>query len=143
MPAEARKFKDGATQGLTLGSEVSSPNILLVPSSTTFSTITSTGDEPTMAKLKRIGVVFSAKLQGIVMAVAGLIAGILYAFGGAIYELFTGTLNSGTALAFFALIGMPLLFGLAGCVAGAIGALFYNFVAKWFGGIEIDLEQDG
>ena len=31
-----------------------------------------------MAKLKRLGVLFSAKLQAIVMAVVGLIAGILF-----------------------------------------------------------------
>ena len=35
-----------------------------------------------MAKLKKVGVLFLAKLQGLVMAVAGLIAGILYAFVG-------------------------------------------------------------
>jgi hypothetical protein len=94
-----------------------------------------------MAKLKRLGVLFSAKLQAILMAFVGLIAGMLYAFGGAIYELLTGTLNSGTALAFFALIGMPIVFAIFGFVAGAIGAFLYNFAAKWVGGIEVDLEQ--
>ncbi|MFC1575075.1 hypothetical protein ACFL5A_00310 [Gemmatimonadota bacterium] len=96
-----------------------------------------------MAKLKRLGVLFSAKLQAIVMAVVGLVCGILYAFGGAIYELLTGTLNSGTALAFMALIGMPILFGAFGFLAGAVGALLYNFAAKGFGGIEIDLDEEG
>ena len=95
-----------------------------------------------MAKLKRLGVLFSAKLQAILMAFVGLIAGILYAFGGAIYELLTGTLNSGTVLAFGALIGMPLVFAAIGFVAGAIGALLYNFVAKRVGGIEMDFEQE-
>ena len=95
-----------------------------------------------MARLKRIGVLFSAKLQAILMAFIGLIAGILYAFGGAIYELFTRTLNSGTALAFLALIGMPISFALFGFVAGAIGAFLYNLAAKRFGGIEMDLEQE-
>ena len=94
-----------------------------------------------MAKLKRLGVLFSAKLQAIVMGIVGLIAGILYAFGGFFYELFTGTLNLGTALAFFALIGMPLLFSLFGFLAGAVGAVLYNLVARWFGGIEMDFEQ--
>ena len=94
-----------------------------------------------MAKLKRFGVLFSAKLQALVMAIVGLIAGILYAFGGFFFELFTGTLNSGTAIAFFALIGMPLLFAAVGFIAGAIGAVLYNFVAKWFGGIEMDFDE--
>jgi hypothetical protein len=93
-----------------------------------------------MARLKRLGVLFLAKLQALVMAFVGLIAGILYAFGGAIYELLTGTLNSGTALAFGALIGMPIVFGAFGFIAGAIGAVLYNLVAGWVGGIETDFE---
>jgi hypothetical protein len=95
-----------------------------------------------MAQLKRLGVLFSAKLHAIVMAFVGLIAGILYAFGGAIYELLTGTLNSGTALAFLALIGMPISFAVVGFVAGAIGAFLYNLVARWTGGIEMDFDYD-
>ncbi len=95
-----------------------------------------------MAKLRRLGVLFSAKLQAIMMACVGLVAGILYSFGGAVYELFTATLNSGTALAFMALIGMPLLFGAAGFVAGGIGAVFYNLLARRFGGIEVDIGQE-
>jgi len=35
-----------------------------------------------MAKLTRVGVLFLAKLQAVVMVVAGLIAGIVYSFGG-------------------------------------------------------------
>ena len=82
-----------------------------------------------------------AKLQAIIMAFAGLIAGILYSFGGFVYEAVTGSLNSGTALAFLALIGMPITFATFGFIAGAIGAFLYNLVAGWFGGIEIDFEQ--
>ena len=85
---------------------------------------------------------FSAKLQAILMSFMGLVAGILYAFGGAIYELLTGTLNSGTALAFLALIGMPIVFAAFGFVAGAMGALLYNLAANWVGGIEIDIELE-
>ena len=95
-----------------------------------------------MAKLKKLGVLFSAKLQAILMSFMGLVAGILYAFGGAIYELLTGTLNSGTALAFLALIGMPIVFAAFGFVAGAMGALLYNLAANWVGGIEIDIELE-
>lgn len=94
-----------------------------------------------VAKLKRIGVVFSAKLHAIQWGCAGLVCGILYAFGGFIYELITGTLNSGTVLAFGALIGMPLTFAAFGSAAGAIGAVLYNIVARQFGGIELDVES--
>lgn len=53
-----------------------------------------------MATLESIGVLFSAKLQAIVMAGVGLVAGILYAGLGAIYDVFKGQLGFGTALAY-------------------------------------------
>ena len=95
-----------------------------------------------MAKLKQVGVIFLAKLVAIVMASIGLAAGIVYSFGGAIYDILTThTVNAGTALAFLALLGMPVIFGCAGFLAGAIGAPVYNLVARWFGGIELDIRQ--
>ncbi len=96
-----------------------------------------------MATLESIGVLFSAKLQAIVMAGVGLVAGILYAGLGAIYDVFKGQLGFGTALAFLAIIGMPILFAAFGFIAGALGAFVYNAFARWFGGIqmEVDLGQ--
>ena len=93
-----------------------------------------------MKRLKRIGVLFLAKLQAMIMAVVGLLAGIIYSVGGFIYELSSSSLNWGTALAFGALIGMPLLFALFGFVAGATGAVIYNLIAKLINGIEVDLD---
>jgi len=94
-----------------------------------------------MARLQRLGVLFSAKLQAIQWGCVGVIAGVFYAVGGFLYELVTGTLNSGTLLAFGALIGMPLVFGAFGFLAGVIGAVLYNLVARRFGGIELDIDQ--
>lgn len=94
-----------------------------------------------MAKLKKIGVMFSAKLQAVVMGIAGLIAGILYSIGGLLYDLITtGSVNTGTALAFLALIGMPLLFSAFGVIIGLVEAIIYNQYARRFGGIEPDFE---
>lgn len=75
------------------------------------------------------------------MLFVGLIAGIFYSFGGLIYDLSTIGLNGGPALAFFALIGMPLIFAACGFIVGAIEAVLYNLVAGWFGGIEMDFKQ--
>lgn len=92
--------------------------------------------------MKVIGVLSSSKLLAFLMAVVGLIAGILYSFGGAIYDvLTTGSVNLGTALAFLALIGMPIIFAIPGFIVGAIGAFLYNLVAGWVGGIEMDFDQ--
>jgi hypothetical protein len=63
-----------------------------------------------MAKLKKIKVLSFAIFQAVLVSLIGLIAGILYSFGGLIYDVFTIGLNFGTALAFLALIGMPITF---------------------------------
>ena len=77
------------------------------------------------------------------MAVVGLVAGFLYSFGGAAVDVLvtTGVITStstpgvswGTALAFLALIGMPVSFAVFGFAAGAIGALLYGLIAGRIG----------
>ena len=84
------------------------------------------------------------------MGFLGLIAGVLYSFGGLAIDALvsigwitsteTPGLSSGTALAFLALIGMPILFAGFGFIVGAIIALIYNFLAKVFG-LKIDLKE--
>lgn len=79
------------------------------------------------------------------MASLGLLAGVAYSFGGAALDLLvslgwvsspasaawsTPGLGRGTALAFLALIGMPLLSGVGGLIAGALGAVLYNGVTR-------------
>ena len=78
------------------------------------------------------------------MALVGLIFGILYSFGGAIIDVLvsqgwittasTPGVSWGTALAFLAIIGMPIIFATFGFIAGAIGAFLYNSVAGKVGG---------
>ena len=77
------------------------------------------------------------------MAVIGLVAGFLYSFGGAAVDVLvtTGLIASastpgvswGTALAFLALVGMPVYFAVFGFAAGAIGAFLYGLVAGRIG----------
>ena len=57
------------------------------------------------------------------MAYVGLGCGVLYSFGGLVIDLLTIGLNRGTAMAFMALIGMPLLFGAFGFLAGVVIAV--------------------
>ena len=93
-----------------------------------------------MAKLKKIRIFALAKMQGILFSYVGLLCGIFYSFGGFIYDLaITGSLNLGTALAFFALIGMPLIFASFGFIVGLILAVLYNLFSRLFGGADIDL----
>jgi hypothetical protein len=104
-----------------------------------------------MAKLKKIKILSLAQFQAVIFGLLGLLAGILYAFGGLIIDALvtmgwiitseTPGLSYGTVLAFGALIGMPLIGFLAGLVLGLISAVLYNLYAKWFGGIELDFEE--
>jgi len=104
-----------------------------------------------MVKLRKIGVLSSARVHAVLMAILGLIAGTLYSFGGAIIDVLvsagwvtsseTPGLSYGTVLAFGALIGMPVLFSLGGLAYGAVVAVLYNVVSGTLGGIELELEQ--
>jgi hypothetical protein len=91
-----------------------------------------------LTKVKSIGVFSFAKFQAVLTAFIGIIAGIFYSFGGLIIDLSTVGLNDGTALAFLALIGMPVIFAVIGFVIGIIEASIYNLFAKWFDGIKVD-----
>lgn len=95
-----------------------------------------------MARVIRLGAVSLARLLALMMASLGFIVGVVYSVGGFLFELGTGTLNSGTVLAFLALLGMPLLFALTGCVAGLILAPLYNLWARFGFGLELEFDTD-
>lgn len=57
------------------------------------------------------------------MACLGLVCGVLYSVGGLVIDVLTIGLNRGTAMAFMALIGMPVVFGAFGFVGGVLIAL--------------------
>jgi|TARA_Y100000310_G_C20596076_1_gene770572 hypothetical protein len=77
------------------------------------------------------------------MALVGLVAGIIYSFGGLIIDILvslgwitstqTPGLSYGTILAFGALIGMPAIFSAIGFILGIVEAILYNLFANLFG----------
>jgi hypothetical protein len=103
-----------------------------------------------MSLIRKLNIISFAKFQALLFALMGLVAGILYSFGGLIIDLLvslgwvvtseTPGLSYGTLLAFFALAGMPLIFACAGFIAGLVQAVLYNFVASKFGSLHVDLE---
>lgn len=91
-------------------------------------------------KLSAIGVM---RLQAVLMALLGLVAGVIYSLGGVAYDMATtGSVNPGTALAFLSLLGMPALFGLGGAILGLAGAGVYNLFASRLGRLEIEIYQE-
>ncbi len=103
-----------------------------------------------MRKINKISVFSLAKLQAVLGALFGLFLGIIYSFGGLtvdilvssdlIFSAETPGLSYGTILAFGALIGMPVIFGVIGFVLGLIEAIFYNYFARKFGGLKVEFE---
>ncbi len=105
-----------------------------------------------MLKLKRIKVLSFAKFQAILMALLGLLCGVLYSIGGLFIDTLvtlqflspetwsTPGLSYGTVLALGALSGMPIIFGLAGFFGGIVEAVLHNLVVPWFGGFNIEFE---
>ena len=95
-----------------------------------------------MEKSNKLRVFAFAKFQALLLALVGSLAGIFYSFGGAIYDLLsTGSVNSGTGLAFLALLGIPIIFAAFGFILGLLEAYLFNIFAKWFGGIQLDFIQ--
>jgi hypothetical protein len=103
---------------------------------------------PVKKRLKRI-----APLQ------LGVVAGVFYALFSLIFipffllmalaGAFAPKSDSGSDLAagvgivfgFFLLLLAPIMYGILGFIFGALGALVYNLVAKWTGGVEVEVED--
>jgi len=83
-----------------------------------------------MHLFKRLRFIAFAKFQAMLFMLVGLLAGVLYAFGGLIFDAFTTGLNLGTALAFLAILGMPLIFACVGFLLGLVEAAMFNFFSR-------------
>lgn len=99
-----------------------------------------------MVTLKRIGVLSMAKLEAVILAVMGLLQGLVVALFGAIGAMFGAAAGdiSGLGLGafgIFAIILFPIFWGVGGFIFGAITAFIYNLIAGAVGGLEIELEQ--
>lgn len=96
-----------------------------------------------MQVVKRIGVGSAAKVYGLTLGLLGIFVGIIYA---AMFSLIGGLgsglpLSDSGGLGIAMLIIIPIFYGVVGFIFGALGAVVYNFVAKKFGGLEIELSE--
>lgn len=104
-----------------------------------------------MIKISRLGVFSFARFQALLAGLLGLLAGVLYSFGGLVIDalvtagildaaaMSTSGLSKGTLLAFGALLGMPVLFALGGFIVGILGARVFNVFARRFQGLRLDV----
>jgi len=100
--------------------------------------------------IKRSAPLQSGKMLGVLLCLPGLIflpIFMLAAAAGAFAQHPQGTEASSTAPAaavagimFGMGILMPVIYGVMGFIIGVIGAAVYNLVARWIGGIELEVE---
>ena len=93
--------------------------------------------------VRRLSPLSFAKVSGIVYAILGMIAGVMFALfsqdgggrgpGGAFFNAVFGV---------GALVFMPIAYGVMGFVLSLILAALYNVVARFVGGIEIQTDQE-
>ena len=90
--------------------------------------------------LKSVGVLSAAKVGGMLYGAMGLI----FIPVGLLMMSFGSLIGQSTPIAggyFFLLsITLPLVYGVMGFFIGALGAIIYNVVAGWVGGLEMRLE---
>jgi hypothetical protein len=95
-----------------------------------------------MVTVKRIGPGSAFKVGLAIYGLVGLIVGLFFG----LVSMLGGTLahpaQAGMFGMFFgigAIIIWPLCYGIGGGIVAAISAAFYNLVARWVGGLEVDI----
>jgi hypothetical protein len=89
-------------------------------------------------EIKRVEPFSIFKMAGVIYAFLGLIAGCIIT----LFSLAPGPKTSSLPFGgVFAVVILPVVYGIAGAVFGAIAAALYNLVAKFVGGIKITLER--
>ncbi len=91
-----------------------------------------------MVVIKRIDPMSLAKIYAVIMAVFGFVMGVVFfismAFVGP--SLSTPVYFAGAGI--FMIVFFPIFYGILGFIAGAIGAVLYNFVASKIGGVKVE-----
>jgi hypothetical protein len=99
--------------------------------------------------ITRIAPLQAGKMMGVLYACMGLIfmpIFMLAAIGGAFAQHAQAQTASAAPAAvaagvMFAVgLFMPVIYGVMGFILGIIGAAIYNLVARWIGGIEVEVE---
>jgi hypothetical protein len=86
-------------------------------------------------RITRFSVAQTAKMVGVLYALVGVLLAPFFLLAS------LAAPNAGMPGGLFA-VALPVLYGVGGFVATAIGCFVYNLVAGWVGGIEVELETD-
>ncbi|MDQ6625407.1 MAG: DUF3566 domain-containing protein [Verrucomicrobiota bacterium] len=103
-----------------------------------------------LRRIKRISPLQAGKMLGVLHACMGLIFVPFFALMGLLGAVAQNAQHAqqsggppaavfGGMMFGFALL-MPVFYGIMGFVGGIIGAAVYNLIARWIGGIEVEVE---
>ncbi|MBI4137562.1 hypothetical protein HY469_05875 [Candidatus Roizmanbacteria bacterium] len=94
--------------------------------------------------INKINILSAGKIAGATYFLFGLIFGIfisLFSFIGAGFSDEPGAGVFGALFGGMAIILLPLMYGAMGFIGGIIGAALYNLIARYMGGLEIEVTQ--
>jgi hypothetical protein len=99
-----------------------------------------------MVVIKRFGVLSVGIISGILYAIGGLIGALFMipfvAIMSAIDPMMNGDFSPfGWMFGGFAIIILPVFYGVLGFIFGIISAALYNLFARWVGGIKVELKS--
>lgn len=95
-----------------------------------------------MATVRRIGPGSAFKVGLAMYALMGLLFGIIFALISMLGGALALPAEAGAFRMFFgvgAIVFLPIFYGVIGGIFAALGALIYNVVAGWLGGLEVDI----
>ncbi len=95
-----------------------------------------------MATVKRIEPGSAFKIGAVWYAIIGLLLGIIFALVSMVGGALVPASQTGLFRMFFgvgAIVLLPICYGIIGGISGALGAVIYNLVAGWVGGLEVDI----
>ncbi|MDO5844050.1 MAG: hypothetical protein Q4Q53_02755 [Methanocorpusculum sp.] len=97
-------------------------------------------------KIKRIGIFSAGIMTGGISLLAGIITAIIACIGALsgniLFPEFAFMVDTGLAGSLIGILVAAIVGMIAGFISGALVAIFYNILAKMFGGLSFDLEDD-
>jgi hypothetical protein len=92
-------------------------------------------------RLKRIAPLSAGKICGILYGIIGLLFAPIFLVMSMMSAALPDEQRTGLmAFGIGAVVMFPILYAVIGFIGGILGAALYNLVAKWVGGIEVEVE---
>ncbi|WP_200975185.1 hypothetical protein [Echinicola sp. 20G] len=93
-----------------------------------------------MKRIKKFGVIQTAKVAGLIYAIVSAIFLVPFGLFSMMFS-FADFPIAGMGLGGFFFIMMPIFYGVIGFITVAIGCLIYNLISDKIGGIEVEVED--